>query len=281
MALIRVIRILTLSIFINVIVPSGDVYSDIMLMYQTWTFRNTESLEMSGCRACFGKTDEDLLLRSKGHCIPCITKKSWHAWGGCGKLFKAINKLLELESRNECDDSKWRVYGNGTLEEGKCRSESFWGSEKRSHCCFETKSQKSEMNQNCGVDVCSLHLEVLEYYLKNLDLWKIKTTYVEGTKIGGKSCYLNRIYSKSMLIPIALNLLLSAVMFYQDVKSGHANKFEITFLLLLFYPQWKMLKTLMKYLKNKDEQELINNVAQNDREFPLFEPFCESGLQVS
>ena len=277
MALITVIRIFALSIIFNVIVPSGDVYSDIMLMYQTWTFRNTESLEMSGCRACFGKTNEDFVSRPRNHCNICITQNEFR--GECGRSYKAINKLLEQENEKECEESKWRLK-NGILEEGKCRSESFWGSI-RSDCCFEAKNQTLEMNQNCGVDVCKVHLEGLEYYFKNLDLWKIKTTYWSGKKIGGKSCYLNRLYSKSMLIPIALNLLLSAVMFYNDVKSGHANKFEITFLLLLFYPQWKMLKTLMKYWKNKDEQDLINNVAQNEREFPLFEPFCESGFQVS
>ena len=275
MALITVIRIFTLSIILNVIVPSGDVYSDIMLMYQTWTFRNTESLEMSGCRACFGKIDEDLVSRSRNHCNTCIKKGQQSQ---CGRDFKAVNKLVELQNRNECDNSKW-VSLYGALEEGTERM--WYECGRRSYCCFETKNQTSEMNQNCGVDVCKLHLEGLGYPFKNLDLWKIKTTYFYGTKVGGKSCYLNRLYSKSMLIPILLNLLLSAVMFYHDVKSGHANKFEITCLLLLFYPQWKMLKTLMKYFRNKDEQELINNVAQNEREFPLFEPFCESGLQVS
>ena len=241
-------------------------------MYQTWTFRNTDSLEMSGCRACFGKTNEDLVSRSRNHCNTCVTLNG-HNYG-CSISFEAINKLLELENRNECDDSKWRV-NDGNLEEGACNL-------KYKSCCFETRNKSSEINANCNVDVCKLHIEPFEkYFDNNIDIWKTKNTYWWTTKIGGKSCYLNRLYSKSMLIPIALNLLLSAVMFYHDVKSGNANKFEITFLLLLFYPQWKMLKTLMKYFSNKDEQELINNVAQNDREFPLFEPFCESGLQVS
>ena len=232
MALITVIRIFTLSIIFNVIVPSGDVYSDIMLMYQTWTFRNTESLEMSGCRACFGKTDEDLEFQSKNHCNTCISKKTRYAEGGCGRSFKAINKLLELENRNECDDSKWRLnYRDGTLDEGKCGS--------GYHCCFEAKNQTSEMNQYCGMDVCKLHLESYRdkkrYFDNNIDIWKTKISYYDGdTKVGGKNCYLYRLYSKSMLIPIALNLLFSAVTFYHDVKSGNANKFEITFLLLLF-----------------------------------------------
>ena len=279
MALITVIRIFTLSIIFNVIVPSGDVYSDIMLMYQTWTFRNSESLEMSGCRACFGKTDEDLVSRSRNQCNTCITKGQC-----CGKYFKVINKLLELENRNGCDDSKWNVLWNphigSTLKEGKClrkmTKEGDW-----SVCCFETKNQTSEMNKRCGLDVCKVHFEWVGKYFGNLDVWKTKNIYESGaTKIGGKDCYLYRLYSKSMLIPIVLNLLFSVVTFYHDVKSGNADKFEITFLLLLFYPQWKMLKTLIKYLKNKDEQELIENVAQNDKEFPLFEPFCESGPQV-
>ena len=36
----------------------------------------------------------------------------------------------------------------------------------------------------------------------------------------------------------------------------------------------------MNYFKNKNENELIKKIDRNDREAPLFEPFCESGFQV-
>ena len=43
------------------ILPSGDVYSDIALMMQTWAFDNIESKELLGCRACYGKDEQDLV----------------------------------------------------------------------------------------------------------------------------------------------------------------------------------------------------------------------------
>ena len=55
MALLSVIRIFVMTIFFNMFLPSGDVHSDIYLMYETRTFQNTESLEMFGCKACYGK----------------------------------------------------------------------------------------------------------------------------------------------------------------------------------------------------------------------------------
>ena len=73
MTLITIIRIFSLTIFFNIILPSGDVYSDIALMIQTWTFQNIESTELSGCRACYGKDEQDLLSSQKD-CTMCITK---------------------------------------------------------------------------------------------------------------------------------------------------------------------------------------------------------------
>ena len=73
MALLTVIRIFVLSILFNMMLPSGDVYSDVYLMYQTWTFQNTDSIEMSGCRACFGKSVKDLFPK-KHESEKCITK---------------------------------------------------------------------------------------------------------------------------------------------------------------------------------------------------------------
>ena len=163
MSLLVVVRIFVLTLFFNLFLPSGDVYSDVILMYQTWTFRNTESLEMSGCRACFGKTDEDLVSRSRKHCNVCIWKKGGLMGPfGCASSFKAINKLLELENRNECENSKWRVFMNGTLEEANCD----WYGDGHDDgngksCCFETRNQTSELNKNCHIDVCKLHLDGL------------------------------------------------------------------------------------------------------------------------
>ena len=141
MALLNVIRIFVFSILFNIFLPSGDVYSDIFLMYQTWTFQNTDSLEMSGCRACFGKSVKDLFPRDDD-CEKCVTE-NFNFY--CGKYFSFLNKYssIESESINKCENKKWRVYNNGSLGEGEC---------KRHVCCFKffTVPQKCMIVMNIG-----------------------------------------------------------------------------------------------------------------------------------
>ena len=272
MALFNVIRIFVLSVLFNMILPTGDIYSDIMLIYESLTFSNIDSLELSGCRACYHKTDRDL-LPSRKKCTLCITENddSWHR--GCGQFKTFINKFLEMENENQCDHSKWAVHYDGSLTKGKCYNHA---------CCFETKNTTSTLNRDCGLDVCKVHLDSLRNLgVKDLSSWKTANIGSGGRQLGGKNCQLIRVYSKTLMIPIAINLVFNALIFYHDIRTGSASKFEILFLILLFYPQWRTMKILMKYCRHKDEQKLEENIIENDRDVPLFEPFCESGFQVS
>ena len=88
MAVFTIVRIFTLTIFFNTILPTGDVYSDILLMFQTLTFQNTDSLEMIGCRECFGKSEEDL-YPTLNDCETCLTKNVVFR---CGGYFTSMNK---------------------------------------------------------------------------------------------------------------------------------------------------------------------------------------------
>ena len=83
-----------------------------------------------------------------------------------------------------------------------------------------------------------------------------------------------------MVIPILFNFIFSGVIFYNDWRSGLSSKYEVPFLLLLLYPQWRTLKILMRYFTHKEEEELANQLDENDKEVSFIEPFCESGLQV-
>ena len=71
--MLKIIRIFSLTIFFNMMLPSGDVYSDVALMIQTWTFKNIESEELFGCRACYDKDEQDLVPSQKD-CTTCVTK---------------------------------------------------------------------------------------------------------------------------------------------------------------------------------------------------------------
>ena len=418
MALLTVIRIFVLTIIVNMILPSGDVYSDIAMMYETWTFRNTESLESVGCRACYSKKVEDLAPSTKD-CTLCVTK---NFRSHCGGMLTSLKKLVEYENANKCEDLKWAfsLKNFAYPESERC-------DEKRT-CCFETKNEFSNIdnsieektiykyldskllvncedwfinglnslseddfydvcllvgtttelkceydlidpNRNpilnyiktflkenkdvftsknfngaaykllvkedvpisgssefipvkvdfipvkvdkvdesdifgcgiiikpkhvnilgdnldvdCGLDSCKLHLDYLHHRIDgmhDLKSWQTKTVYWSAIRAGGKNCHLLRVYAFSMAIPIAINFLFSAMIFFGDVKSGVSSKFEIPILLLLCYPQWRTFKILIKYFKNKKQEELTNDLEENNKNVSSIEPFCESGFQVS
>ena len=101
MAMMTVIRIFVFTIFFNMILPSGDVYSNVALMIQTWTFRNIESLELTGCRACYGKKEQNL-LPSQIDCLTCITKNQYFR---CGRYISSLEKLADIENHNQCENN--------------------------------------------------------------------------------------------------------------------------------------------------------------------------------
>ena len=105
MGLFTVVRIFTLTIFFNTILPTGDVYSDLLLMFQTWNFQNTESIEMTGCRACFGKSEEDL-YPTLNDCETCLTKNDYFE---CGGFLSTMNKIREVKNRKKCENQKWAM----------------------------------------------------------------------------------------------------------------------------------------------------------------------------
>ena len=162
MALLTLIRIFVLSILFNMMLPSGDVYSDVYLMYQTWTFQNTDSVEMSGCRACFGKNVKDLIPK-EDDCEKCVTKNI-DFW--CGSYYPFMNFYSSIESGsiNKCENKKWRV-NDGSLEEGECdngqRSPRQYKVNIRSnrhYCCFEIKKKYSKMSNKSEEGTQTFHI---------------------------------------------------------------------------------------------------------------------------
>ena len=55
-----VIATFSLCILFNVILPSGDQGSDMYLLYNVLTFQLGVSLELSGCRSCYTKTESEI-----------------------------------------------------------------------------------------------------------------------------------------------------------------------------------------------------------------------------
>ena len=273
------------------ILPSGDVYSDIALMIQTWTFKNTESMELSGCRACYGKNEKDLVPTQKD-CTTCITEDPFSY---CGLYHLSLEKLINIDNSNQCENKKWVVNSSQiNLEEDRCD----YYNHDRYKCCFETRNNDSKNKSKgeyeiyndatglgCGIDVCKIHLNFFNKYnisgIHDLKSWNAKIAYTAGRRLGGKNCRMLHLYSLSMAIPILINLFFSSVIFYIDLESRVSTKYEVPFLLLLFYPQWRTLKIVVKYFFHKSDDELIAQLDENEKQVAFIEPFCESGLQVS
>ena len=90
-----VIRVFALTIFFNMTLPTGDVYSDLALVIETYNFQNSETWQMLGCQAC---TDESDLENPIEHdnCL-CITQNL----GGfyCSNDIETFKKLLYLQNK--------------------------------------------------------------------------------------------------------------------------------------------------------------------------------------
>ena len=132
MAAFTIVRTFVLTIFFNTILPTGDVYSDIFLMIQTWTFQNTDSLEMVGCRSCFGKSEEDFYT-TVTECDTCLTKNTYFQ---CGGHLSSMKNFYEIQNEKQCENQKWVVSDNA-VKEGECDSDHY--------CCFETRNNNSKI----------------------------------------------------------------------------------------------------------------------------------------
>ena len=98
-----------------------------------------------------------------------------------------------------------------------------------------------KLDSDCGLDSCKVHLDYLHYWadgMHDLHSWSLNNGYAfKKQKVGGKGCRLLRVYAWSMAIPIIINLIFSGIVFFSDIKSGRAKKYESPFLVSFCYPQ--------------------------------------------
>ena len=95
MGIASVVSTFVMCILFNIFLPTGDVGSDVNLMYLTLTFNLGESLELSGCRACYHKTENEVYFREKAllenECETCLIDKQFE----CGYTPLILNKLID------------------------------------------------------------------------------------------------------------------------------------------------------------------------------------------
>ena len=98
-----------LSILLNILLPTTDVYSDLGTAWATLTFTGP-SLQLAGCRACYHK-DEETVYKSKTGCQQCLlTNKKFR----CGHSIETLTRIQELQEQDTCKNETWRYYINDT-----------------------------------------------------------------------------------------------------------------------------------------------------------------------
>ena len=384
-----VIASFVMCILFNVLFPNGDVYSDVYLMVNTLKFDLRNSLELKGCKVCYGKSEAEIYSK-KGFCNICLTDEHYF----CGSYPLMLDNIEKMQNKNECANEPLRFTMKGEFKTGVCQ--------KTDACCFQS-SNKQKFNESvpyldpritmqcikipefnftrlfglpevdfdycflagmassnycwnlhkldptvpqqvnkilftdvslggkyklknksftyerfnetsvefssnfsyerkcglylqprvkdtplnrkrCNDDACLIHLQHLHQHSNLYDLkkWSNATEYVNGQKVGGKTCQLLYIYAISILLPILLNLVFTINIYKDDLENGRAQNFEVIPLLLLCYPQYKTLKFLANYaFHHRDETRLDRDKEEYDRTVAPLEPFLESAIQVS
>ena len=196
-----------------------------------------------------------------------------------------IVEFLDRNIKNDSEEKEWRFkFSESRTNKLKVKK----GFRAEDGCGFLVQNLHEKFIQNnaeqiCGLDTCLLHLQNLKYNLNisNLDQWKHNTFYHNGKKLGGETCYLLWDYGVANVVPTALNLMFHMFIFAEDFKSGATKLFEIVFVILLFYPQWRTIRFLAEYFFHKDETQLKDDKDKYSTTFGHVEPFLESAFQVS
>ena len=90
----RIIATFMMCIFFNVFLNSFDHYSDVTLAYETLNFDLGNSLLLSGCRVCHGKTASDIYSVKKTKCQKCVK---------CVWLYVCLTQYLSVPSYKSVD----------------------------------------------------------------------------------------------------------------------------------------------------------------------------------
>ena len=100
MGVASVVASILMCFFFNMILPSGDVYSDVYLLINVLTFNLGDSIELSGCKVCYGVTEEELYAETTS-CDVCFTSKL----DSCGGYPSILKKLTNIQNQKVCDNS--------------------------------------------------------------------------------------------------------------------------------------------------------------------------------
>ena len=102
----EVIISIATCIFFNILLNSFDIYSDITLCYETLNFNVGDSLLLTGCRICDGKTNDDVYSVDESNCKRCVIANNYFQ---CGNSFHILDKLDKHLKSGKCGPEKFGV----------------------------------------------------------------------------------------------------------------------------------------------------------------------------
>ena len=109
----KIIASFLLTIFLNVFLNSFDHYSDVTLAYEALNYELGDSLLLSGCRVCYGKTASDIYSIKKTKCQKCVMENVDFQ---CGNDINVLGKLNEPQNPENCESddivARWNVSTN-------------------------------------------------------------------------------------------------------------------------------------------------------------------------
>ena len=96
----KIIASFLLTIFLNVFLNSFDHCSDVTLAYEALNYDLGDSLLLSGCRVCYGKTASDIYSIKKTKCQKCVMENVDFQ---CGNDINILGKLHEPKNSENCE----------------------------------------------------------------------------------------------------------------------------------------------------------------------------------
>ena len=117
-----VIATFVMCILFNLLLPTGDVGSDIKLMIKTLTFDLAHSLEMEGCKSCFHKSEKDVYYPeenlSGNECKTCVLNRKLY----CAMFPIFLKKMREFSAEKEIcfENETLRLTSQHKLGFGEC-----------------------------------------------------------------------------------------------------------------------------------------------------------------
>ena len=238
------------------------------------------------------QTDQLSWLRNNFHYDVYILSGKLSSWHCQGVYFEMVNwnsinlqpflqrNITKVKKQNEYEwyfTFRRTIEGRIFLQRGFNSSDECGMYVREKHHIHVTNNGES-----CQSNSCLLHLQYLKmrFNISSLENWKTNTFFNRAQKMGGRTCRLLWQYGIASLVPSILNVVFHLLLFREDMKLDQASKYEILFVFIQFYPQWKALRILFSFICNGSESVLNYAKDQFDKDIGSLEPFIESAFQV-